>query len=226
MSDSAENNNLIPMTCVGENLYGAERKKSISIFIRTVIIGLCVIFILFSEALFVTLYTGIYIVDGSMSPTLTGADSPNVRGGDYIYINTHVKPDYGDIVVVYNPHSTASGIDKLIKRVVAFGGDTVKIEAGVLYVNGERRDESYISSEYNKPNLGKNNYHEADGKAHTVKEGCMFLLGDNRNESNDSREFGDVPIENLVGVVPNWSMRTKNISTAVYTYFHFTIFGK
>lgn len=220
MSNSAENNNLITMVDVGETLYGAERKRNNSIFIRTLIIGIFVIIVLFSEALFITLYTGIYIVDGSMSPTLTGAKGPNVKGGDYIYINTHIKPDYGDIVVVYNPHPTSSGIDKLIKRVVAFGGDTVEIKKGVLSVNGKEFKESYVSynSEYIEFPLHSQTY--------TVKEGCMFLLGDNRIESQDSREFGDVPMEKLVGVVPDWSMRTKNISTAFYTYFHFTIFGK
>ena len=209
------------MVDVSDNLYGAGKNRNKSIFIRTLVIGLCVIIVLFSEALFVTLYTGIYIVDGSMSPTLTGAESPNVKGGDYIYINTHAKPNHGDIVVVYNPHTSATGIDKLIKRVVALGGDTVELREGVLWLNGKEVKESYISEEKNSPEVIKNTY-----GPYTVREGYMFLLGDNRNESNDSREFGDIPIEKLVGVVPEWSMRTKNISTAFYTYFHFTIFGK
>ena len=220
MSDSAENNNLITMVDVGENLYGAERKKSKSVFIRTLIIGLCVIILLFSEALFITLYTGIYIVDGSMLPTLTGADSPNVKGGDYIYINTHVKPNYGDIVVVYNPNTTTSGIDKLIKRVVAFGGDYVELKEGVLYVNGIEVKESYVSEDNNSPLIHKNTYAKRK-----VANGCMFLLGDNRTGSVDSREFGDIPMNMLVGVVPDWSMRNKSVSTAFYTFFHFTIFG-
>lgn len=219
MSNSAENDNLITMVDVGENLYGAERKRDKTVFIRTLIIGLCVIIVLFSEALFTTLYTGIYIVDGSMSPTLTGADSPTVKGGDYIYINTHAKPTYGDIVVVYNPHKTASGIDKLIKRVVAFGGDTVEIKEGVLFVKGKEVKENYISSDYNSEGISFG--------PHTVAEGCMFLLGDNRIGSQDSRSsvYGDIPMKNLVGVVPDWSMRNKSVSTAFYTFFHFTIFG-
>lgn len=219
MSNSAENNNLITVFDIGDALYRMEKKRNKSTFIRTLIIGLFVIIILFSEALFVTLYTGIYIVDGSMSPTLTGANGPTEKGGDYIYINTYAKPDYGDIVVVYNPHTSSTGIDKLIKRVVAFGGDRVKIEAGVLYVNDNPVEENYISSKFNSEDITFDEYE--------VLEGCMFLLGDNRIESQDSRSsiYRDIPLKNLVGVVPKWSMRTKGISTAFYTYFHFTIFG-
>lgn len=227
MSNIAENDNLITMVDVGKTLYEADKIKKKSLFIRTLVIGICVIIVLFSEALFVTFYTGIYIIDGSMSPTLTGAESPYKKGGDYIYINTHIKPDYGDIVVVYSPNTVNGYTDKLIKRVVAFGGDTVKIEAGVLYVKKNRAadyvrvPESYVSDENNNPNLDKNNFPE-----HTVEEGCMFLLGDNRNGSEDSRgKYGDVPLKNLVGVVPKWSLRTKNASTAFYTFFHFTLFG-
>lgn len=222
MSNIAENDNLITMADVGETLYGAERRKKKSSFIRTLIIGLCVIVVLFSEALFVTFYTGIYIIDGSMSPTLTGAKSPYEKGGDYIYINRHAKPERGDIVVVYSPNTANGYTDKLIKRVVAFGGDWVELKAGVLLVNDIEVEENYLSEEKNLPTDPNNTF-----ARHKVEEGCMFLLGDNRNDSVDSRSkrYGDIPIKNLVGVVPDWSLRTKNASTAFYTFFHFTLFG-
>lgn len=222
MSNFAENDNLINMIDVGETLYGAERKKKKSVFIRTLVIGLCAIVVLLSETLFVTFYTGIYIIDQSMKPTLMGAVSPYKEGGDYIYINTHAKPDYGDIVVVYSSNITNSYTDKLIKRVVAFGGDTVELVKGVLFVNGKVVIEDYIDPDRNDPDDKDNTFAE-----HQVAEGCMFLLGDNRNESRDSRDkrYGDFPIKNLVGVVPKWSLHTKNESTAFYTFFHFTLFN-
>ncbi|MDE7329630.1 MAG: signal peptidase I, partial [Clostridia bacterium] len=149
--------------------------------------------------------------------------SEDRAGGDFIYVNKWVQPDYGDVVVVYAEVSGASGIitrGNLIKRAVAFGGDTVEIKEGVLYRNGEEVDESgYIQPDRNSPLL--NNF-----SAHTVKEGCMFLLGDNRNKSSDSREYGDFPLSSLVGVVPQWSMDCKDFTTSVYTYFNFTILGK
>lgn len=221
MSDVSEHNNLIDMVVVGEKLYGLESNKTRTAFVRNLVIGLCVILILVAEALFVTFYTGIYIVDGSMTPTLTGAISPYVSGGNYIYINTRAKPNYGDIVVVYSPNTTGY-TDKLIKRVVAFGGDTVELIEGVLIVNGEVVKEDYIVDEKNWPTEPNNTFEE-----HTVAEGCMFLLGDNRNDSVDSRSnrYGDIPLKNLVGVVPEWSLRAKDSTTAFYTFFHFTLFG-
>ena len=222
MTKIAETDNLITMVDVGETLYGAERRKKKAFFIRTLIIGLCVMVVLISEAFFVTFYTGIYIVDGSMTPTLTGAVSPYKNGGDYIYVNIYAKPDYGDIVVVYSPNTTNSYTDKLIKRVVAFGGDTVELVNGVLKVNDKEVKENYLAPEKNSPDDPNNTFPK-----HTVADGCMFLLGDNRNESRDSRDtkYGDIPMKNLFGVVPEWSLKSKNASTAFYTFFHFTLFG-
>lgn len=223
MFNIVDNDNLIATTDVGETLYGSERRRKKASFIRTVIIGLCIIVLMSLEALFVTFYTGIYIIDGSMTPTFIGAESPNKRGGDYIYINTYAKPVRGDIVVVYSPNTTNGYTDKIIKRVVAFGGEYVELREGRLYVNDVEYPESYIVPEKNNEANPYNTF-----ARHQVAEGCMFLLGDNRNDSVDSRsdKYGDVPIKNLVGVVPKWSQRRKKVTTAFYTFFHFTLFGK
>ncbi len=125
-------------------------------------------------------------------------------------------------MVVYRETTNSRGQKvkgNIIKRVVAFGGDTVEIKGGVLIVNGNEVDEPYVDPSRNTPLL--NNYGE-----HTVKEGCMFLLGDNRNESTDSRDNGDYPQANLVGVVPQWSINVKSFTTAIYTFFNYTLTGK
>lgn len=222
MDNSGVTDNLINMTRVGENLYEAKRKKRSSVFLRNLILGICLIAVLAAEALFITLFSGIYVIDGSMLPTLTGAKLDELNrplpGGDYIYINVYDKPDYGDIVVVYR-HNLAY-TDKIIKRAVAFGGDTVEIKGGVLYVNGKQVKESYVSEKHNSPELPKNNF-----GPYEVAKGRMFLLGDNRDESVDSRTYGDFSLKDLVGVVPDWSLRSKSFSTGLYTFFHFTIFG-
>ena len=82
-------------------------------------------------------------------------------------------------------------------------------------------DESYLDPNYNIPNDDYNSYGE-----HTVSDGCMFLLGDNRNVSSDSRQGIDYPMENLVGVVPKWSIKLKSLTTKFYTFFNFTFWGK
>ena len=109
----------------------------------------------------------------------------------------------------------------IIKRAVAFEGDTVELNKGVLKVNGEVVDEYYLDADYNSPDNDYNTLPERP-----VKEGCMFLLGDNRNVSNDSRQNGDYPVENLVGVVPKWSLKIKPMTTKFYTFFNFTLWGK
>jgi len=202
---------------VRDSLYKIERRSPLNILLNVVIVFFCSVLVL--ELSFNILFTGIYVIDVSMTPTITGARSANSAGGEFIYVDKYAKPDYGDIVVVYR--ETADGQrGNIIKRVVAFGGDTVELIEGVLKVNGEEVDESYLDADYNSPLNLANTFGE-----HTVKEGCMFLLGDNRNVSSDSRQNGDYPVENLVGVVPKWSMDLKSFTTKFYTFFNFTLWG-
>ncbi len=203
---------------VRDSLYKRDRRSPLNILLNVVIVFFCAVLIL--ELSFNLLFTGIYVIDKSMTPTLIGAPSANKAGGEFIYVDKYAKPDYGDIVVVYR--ETPDGVKgNIIKRVVAFAGDTVEIVKGVLFVNGEEKEEAYLDGYYNSPENDCNTFAE-----HVVEEGCMFLIGDNRNVSSDSRQNGDYPIENLVGVVPAWSMTLKGFTTGFYTFFNFTLWGK
>lgn len=225
MADTQSENLIV----VYDSLYGKEKRSIVNFLLNAIIAVFCIV--LAVEVIFNTFFTGIYVVNISMTPTFTGApvtgynaDGTEIfgAGGDFIYVSKTSKPDYGDVVVVYRETKNSGGQivkGNIIKRVVAFGGDTVEIVGGVLKVNGEVVDEPYIDPDRNSPIL--NNF-----KLHTVEEGCMFLLGDNRNESTDSRENGDFPVANLVGVVPQWSINIKSFTTAVYTFFNYTITGK
>jgi signal peptidase I len=95
-------------------------------------------------------------------------------------------PQRFDIVVLKLP---SQGDELLIKRVVGLPGETVEIRDGGVFINGEALDEPYISEE-TRP--GRND-------RITVPPLHVYVLGDNRNHSNDSRSFGPVPIENIVG---------------------------
>ena len=203
---------------VRDSLYKRERRSPLNICLNVIIVLFCAILVL--ELSFNVLYTGIYVIDESMTPTIIGAPTSNRSGGEFIYIDKYAKPNYGDIVVVYRetPDGTKGNI---IKRVVAFGGDTVELTGGVLKVNGEVVEEYYLDDAYNSPESEYNTLAER-----TVAEGCLFLLGDNRNVSNDSRQNGDYPVENLIGVVPKWSMQIKSLTTKFYTFFNFTLWGK
>ena len=114
-------------------------------------------------------------VDGhSMVPTLQNGDRllvlSSLLDSDY---------EYGDIVVMREESFLE---EPIVKRVIATEGQTVDIdfEAGVVYVDGEALDEPYI----NEPTYME----EGTEFPLTVPEGCIFVMGDNRNHSSDSRD--------------------------------------
>ena len=80
-----------------------------------------------------------------------------------------------------------------IKRVIALPGDHVKIENGSVYLNGEKLDEPYISSDVLTKSEKFNDF--------IVPQGYVFAIGDNRNASTDCRNFGCIPLEKVDGFV-------------------------
>lgn len=164
---------------------------------RTLAIVLSVLFVLISSAIVlcmfaerVYLYTG---VEGpSMQPTIN-ADSPDTSETyDYVHINTYQKGEYGDIIVI--KHKGANGENKfLIKRLIGVAGDTIVIDntssyATKVYRNDELLDEPYLKAQKFK-GIGS-----TDGAHHgvtsiTIPEGCIFFMGDNRNNSDDCRNY-------------------------------------
>jgi signal peptidase I len=91
-----------------------------------------------------------------------------------------------DVVVLRLP---SQGEELLIKRVVGLPGETVEMRSGQVYINGEPLDEQFVSGDTRPGGQG----------SVTVPPLHVYVLGDNRNHSNDSRSFGPVPIENIVG---------------------------
>ena len=134
----------------------------------------------------------------SMVPTLEVGD--RALANKFIYRFT--DPERRDIVVF---DSVDEDDDQtLIKRVVGVAGDEIQVQGGVLYVNGEAQDEPYL----NDADLSRGFYGPT-----VVPEGHIFVMGDNRGNSADSRVFGPLPLENLKGEAFMRFWPVSNIST-------------
>jgi signal peptidase I len=130
----------------------------------------------------------VQVVGASMSPTLH--DSERYVLNRWIY---HVRdPQPQDIVVLRDP------VDKCyaIKRIVARQGDSVHLKNGQIFVNGKLLDEPYLPA--GTPTFPNPNYSE---QFLVCGVGKYFVLGDNRNNSADSRVYGAVSRQNILGLV-------------------------
>ncbi|ADU30778.1 signal peptidase I [Evansella cellulosilytica] len=134
------------------------------------------------------------VVDGqSMMPTLGHNDRMIVNKISY----TIGEPDRFDIVVFHAPQNK-----DYIKRVIGLPGDTLYYENDVLYINGQAVEEPYLD-EFKKeatrlPFTGDFNLEEDYGYD-VIPDGHVFVLGDNRQHSKDSRHIGVIPYEEIVG---------------------------
>lgn len=140
--------------------------------------------LLVSAVLLLAAVEPLRVTSASMSPTLTA--------GDHVLVDKLSggwrPPEVGDLVVFRDPQQR----ELVVKRVVALGGQTVALEDAVLVVDGNVRHEpqvdlTKIDSTYFGPV--------------TVPPDAVFVLGDNRSESIDSRTYGAIRVDELVGRV-------------------------
>lgn len=111
-----------------------------------------------------------------------------VKGGEFTedsLIFPFHPPQHGEVVIFNFPDDPARDF---VKRVIGVPGDTVAIRDGHTFVNGKRLDESYAELD---------DYDEME--ALKVPQNSYFVMGDNRRHSNDSRDWGTVPLEFIVG---------------------------
>jgi signal peptidase I len=141
--------------------------------------------ILFTLLIYVVVRTFVFenyrVLGRSMEPTLENDQFLVVdKLGYRLY-----DPRRGDIVVFNDP---SNGDRKLIKRVVGLPGESIEIKTGEVLVNGSPLDEAYIPVPWH-----------SSRPPSTIPEGQYFVLGDNRNNSSDSRSWGMLPRTLIVG---------------------------
>ncbi len=150
--------------------------------------------IVFIGSLFIVIYLFI------MAPNqIKGASmEPSFYSGEYILTSKITykfrKPHRGDVIVFKSPKNP--DID-YIKRIIGLPGDKIEINGKELYINGELLPENYVSA---KTNLWEGGYLKENIPV-TVPPEMLFVMGDNRPRSSDSREFGPIPFESIIGDV-------------------------
>jgi signal peptidase I len=134
------------------------------------------------------LFQAFYIPSESMQPTLDVGDRVLVNKLSY---DLH-DVNRGDVVVFELPADQvgADGIKDLIKRVVGLPGEVIESRDGVVYVDDRRLDEPYLLE-------GASPGPEIERQ--TIPDGFVYVLGDNRDNSADSRTRGPIPIDTIVG---------------------------
>lgn len=135
--------------------------------------------------IFVFLFRVVNVIGSSMVPTLENGDK-------IIVSNLFYKPEYGDIVVV---RKESFSDEAIVKRVIATGGQTIDIDfvSGTVTVDGKVLEEDYIADLTHDPE-------NFNGEI-TVPEGYLFVMGDNRNRSTDSRSaaIGFIDEREIIG---------------------------
>lgn len=130
-----------------------------------------------------------YIPSASMEPTLQVEDRIIVEK----FTSLFRSPQRGDIIVFYPPASgaIADASKAYIKRVIGLPGELIAIHDGKVFINGQPLNETYIAE--------PPDYELPLNSALTIPEHSYWVMGDNRNNSNDSHVWGFLPEQNIIG---------------------------
>ena len=166
----------------------------------------------FLKDLIIAVFIAVVIIQ-FIKPTIIKESSmqPTLYENDYIFLskqayNLFGDPEYGDIIVFHSDIESENGKKKdLIKRIIGLPGDVISVTDGVVFRNDEVLKESYTMEDYTTGQVME----------YEVPDGMMFVMGDNRRVSLDSRseDIGAVAMDDIMG-------------KAVWKVYPFKDFGK
>ncbi len=175
----------------------------ITVILSVVALGLIVVIILNTFVFF-----NVKVDGPSMEPTLYGGkvvNGKNDSSGDLLLGNKLKTATYGDIIVIENVVNNAW----IIKRVIGLEGDVITIKNGKVYRKQIGAEEKLLEENYVK---GKTYYNYSEEEvSFTVGVGEIFYLGDNRENSSDSRVYGCCTLNNVVGVIEPSSLNQNSL---------------
>jgi signal peptidase I len=145
-----------------------------------------------------SLFIVVYLFVAQPNQVKGASMDPTFATGDYIFTSkvTYKTRFYnrGDVVVFKSPSNPDI---EYIKRIIGLPGDVVMVKDNEVYVNGRQLKEDYIAA---KTNLWDGGFSK-NGEGAKVDDGMLFVMGDNRPRSSDSREFGPITQESVIGQV-------------------------
>lgn len=121
---------------------------------------------------------------------------PLYKNGQTYLVKNNLDFQRGDVIVYRNP-KTFDDQTYYVKRIIGLPGENVKIQGGKVYINGAVLNEPYLSLDQET----KEGYFLKENQEIKISENSYFVLGDNRAHSSDSREWGFLPKESIIGKV-------------------------
>ncbi|MCF8010693.1 MAG: signal peptidase I [Clostridiales bacterium] len=154
-----------------------QQKSSVIELLESVVIA-----VVLAALIRIFIFSPFYIPSGSMEPTLQVGDRIIVSKINYRF----TEPERGDVMVFKFPEDPNKDF---VKRVIGLEGETLFFRDSQLYVDEEPVEEDYLPEDMQFHDFGP----------YEVPEDSYFMMGDNRNNSDDSRRWGPMPEENIVG---------------------------
>lgn len=174
-----------------DEIMGKDSNYTAAVYLHFAMKLICVVLAVVILRIFV--FEPNYVDGESMQTTLMNKERVLVEKVSYWF----TEPKRGDIVIVHFPDRS----ELFVKRIIAVGGETISIKNGFVYINGEQLDESeYAGIWYGNIYRTVHTLGSVNG-SYTVPYGYVFVMGDNRNESHDSRaqDVGPIALEEIVG---------------------------